>query len=306
MARTTRTASLRWPTRSSSCCRSSRPAPPTVLIGVLANHWQQGMLDPLDHALPAATVIATTVPGSPNSLARRQARGPSLGRARAQSPTRTRPWTLALATARNVAGPARRVRLALPCRPRARPASRLERAAHSLTYDGLRRRQWRCPPTPNRASRHGRRCRCASARATFIWGERTYLMGIINVTPDSFSGDGLLSGGVSAAAGVEPSVAQARQMVEEGADLIDVGGQSTRPGPCAISRSRMSWRASCRSCATIRAALPDDADQHRHDAAGVAAGSASTPARTCSTTSGAWPPKRRCCASLARADCPSS
>jgi dihydrofolate synthase/folylpolyglutamate synthase len=43
--------------------------PPTVLIGVLANHWQQGMVRPLVAALPAATVIATTVPGSTNSLA---------------------------------------------------------------------------------------------------------------------------------------------------------------------------------------------------------------------------------------------
>ena len=57
---------------------------------------------------------------------------------------------------------------------------------------------------------------------SFAWGRRTYLMGVINVSPDSFSGDGL--------AGVEAAVAQARRFVEEGADLLDVGGQSTRPG----------------------------------------------------------------------------
>ncbi|OGO49579.1 MAG: dihydropteroate synthase [Chloroflexi bacterium RBG_16_68_14] len=57
---------------------------------------------------------------------------------------------------------------------------------------------------------------------TFVWGERTYLMGVINVSPESFSGDGL--------ADVEEAVAQARRFVEEGADLLDVGGQSTRPG----------------------------------------------------------------------------
>jgi dihydropteroate synthase len=57
---------------------------------------------------------------------------------------------------------------------------------------------------------------------TFVWGERTYIMGVINVSPDSFSGDGL--GDVAAA------VAQARRFVDEGADLLDVGGQSTRPG----------------------------------------------------------------------------
>lgn len=43
-------------------------APPVVLIGVLANHWQEGMLDPLKAALPGSELIATTVPGAPNSL----------------------------------------------------------------------------------------------------------------------------------------------------------------------------------------------------------------------------------------------
>ena len=55
------------------------------------------------------------------------------------------------------------------------------------------------------------------------WGERTYVMGILNATPDSFSGDGV-GGDVGAA------LARARRMVEEGADIIDVGGESTRPG----------------------------------------------------------------------------
>src|SRR2546430_11321931 len=55
----------------------------------------------------------------------------------------------------------------------------------------------------------------------FTWGARTYLMGIVNVTPDSFSGDGVTD--------LETAVAQARQMEEDGADLIDVGGESTRP-----------------------------------------------------------------------------
>ena len=56
----------------------------------------------------------------------------------------------------------------------------------------------------------------------FVWGERTYVMGVINVSPDSFAGNGL--------GDVEVAVAQARRFVEEGADLLDVGGQSTRPG----------------------------------------------------------------------------
>jgi len=57
----------------------------------------------------------------------------------------------------------------------------------------------------------------------FDWGSRTYVMGIINVTPDSFSGDGL-------GADVEAAVAQGLRMVREGADMLDVGGESTRPG----------------------------------------------------------------------------
>ena len=55
----------------------------------------------------------------------------------------------------------------------------------------------------------------------FTWGARTYVMGIVNVTPDSFSGDGVTD--------LETAVTQARQMERDGADLIDVGGESTRP-----------------------------------------------------------------------------
>src|SRR6185295_9059099 len=58
------------------------------------------------------------------------------------------------------------------------------------------------------------------------WGRRTWVMGILNVTPDSFSGDGLLVAEDPIAAAVE----QGRTMVAEGADLLDVGGESTRPG----------------------------------------------------------------------------
>jgi len=55
------------------------------------------------------------------------------------------------------------------------------------------------------------------------WGERTYVMGILNVTPDSFSGDGVGSD-------IDAALARAIQLAEEGADIIDVGGESTRPG----------------------------------------------------------------------------
>ncbi|HEY7023397.1 MAG TPA: dihydropteroate synthase [Candidatus Limnocylindrales bacterium] len=91
---------------------------------------------------------------------------------------------------------------------------------------------------------------------TFTWGERTYLMGIVNVTPDSFSGDGLMSGGASAVASVERAIAQARAMVEEGADVIDVGGQSTRPGHGEIPLEDEVQRVEP-VVREIRAALPN-------------------------------------------------
>jgi dihydropteroate synthase len=67
---------------------------------------------------------------------------------------------------------------------------------------------------------------------TFTWGERTYVMGILNLTPDSFSGDGLLpppnppisAGNGGRAGGV------ARHFLSSGADILDIGGESTRPG----------------------------------------------------------------------------
>jgi dihydropteroate synthase len=60
-------------------------------------------------------------------------------------------------------------------------------------------------------------------------------MGIVNTTPDSFSGDGLLRDPeLSSEAAVERAVAQAVRMVEEGADILDVGGESTRPGHALI------------------------------------------------------------------------
>jgi dihydropteroate synthase len=59
-------------------------------------------------------------------------------------------------------------------------------------------------------------------KTEFHWGERTYVMGIVNVSPDSFSGDG--------ASDIETAVAQAYRFVDEGADILDIGGESTRPG----------------------------------------------------------------------------
>ncbi len=60
------------------------------------------------------------------------------------------------------------------------------------------------------------------------WGEKTYVMGILNVTPDSFSDGGKYNQ-------VDNAVTHALKMIEEGADIIDVGGESTRPGHTEIS-----------------------------------------------------------------------
>jgi len=62
----------------------------------------------------------------------------------------------------------------------------------------------------------------------FRWGERTYVMGVINVTPDSFSGDGV-------AGSPRDALERALAFEAEGADLIDVGAESTRPGHTPIS-----------------------------------------------------------------------
>ncbi len=57
---------------------------------------------------------------------------------------------------------------------------------------------------------------------TFLWGAKTYLMGILNVTPDSFSDGGQFNS-------VEAALHQAKALVANGIDMLDVGGQSTRP-----------------------------------------------------------------------------
>ncbi|HEU5132913.1 MAG TPA: dihydropteroate synthase, partial [Pyrinomonadaceae bacterium] len=59
-------------------------------------------------------------------------------------------------------------------------------------------------------------------------GERTLIMGILNVTPDSFSDGGQFLS-------IDAALTHAEQMISEGADIIDVGGESTRPGGEPVS-----------------------------------------------------------------------
>ena len=87
---------------------------------------------------------------------------------------------------------------------------------------------------------------------TFSWGTRTYVMGVINATPDSFSGDGLLAEGTDP---VAAAVRQALEMAAEGADMLDVGGESTRPGHPPVDADEERRRTEPVVHA-IRAALP--------------------------------------------------
>ena len=91
----------------------------------------------------------------------------------------------------------------------------------------------------------------------FQWGERTFVMGILNITPDSFSGDGLMAdadpaGGDSVGAAVELGL----RMAAEGADLLDVGGESTRPGHEAVADADEIARV-VPVVRALRSALPD-------------------------------------------------
>jgi dihydropteroate synthase len=65
---------------------------------------------------------------------------------------------------------------------------------------------------------------------TFLWGSRTYVMGILNVTPDSFSGDGILAKDHV----LDAAIRQAADFIADGADILDVGGESTRPGSAPV------------------------------------------------------------------------
>lgn len=106
------------------------------------------------------------------------------------------------------------------------------------------------------------------------FGKRTYVMGILNVTPDSFSGDGLLSLENTVKAALE----QSQRFIEAGADILDIGGESTRPGASAVDENeelarvlpviealRNSYPKILISIDTYKAAVADTALQHGAD-----------------------------------------
>jgi dihydropteroate synthase len=85
-------------------------------------------------------------------------------------------------------------------------------------------------------------------RASFAWGERTYLMAIVNVSPDSFSGDGREA--------TEDAVEHAVRQWNDGADVLDIGGESTRPGHVPIDEATEIARV-IPVIEGVRAALPE-------------------------------------------------
>lgn len=100
-----------------------------------------------------------------------------------------------------------------------------------------------------------------------LWGRRTYVMGILNVTPDSFSGDGLLAGEDT----VTAAVRQAEDFVRDGADIIDIGGESTRPGsePVTIEEELARLLPVLRAV-RARVRVPISVDTYRADVAAAA------------------------------------
>ena len=89
-------------------------------------------------------------------------------------------------------------------------------------------------------------------KSKFIWGSRTYLMGIINLTPDSFSGDGLADRKDPVHAALEQTI----RFKNEGADIIDLGAESSRPGAEIISSAEELERL----MPTLTAIIKEDLD----------------------------------------------
>ncbi|MFN8558120.1 MAG: dihydropteroate synthase [Dehalococcoidia bacterium] len=109
---------------------------------------------------------------------------------------------------------------------------------------------------------------CRIGPASFAWGRRTYVMGILNVTTDSFSGDGL-------ADDRDAAVALAERLVADGADIVDVGGESTRPNAAPIDSATERARVApvvARLAATLPVPISVDTSKPAVAAAALAAG----------------------------------
>ena len=83
------------------------------------------------------------------------------------------------------------------------------------------------------------------------YGKRTYIMGILNVTPDSFSDGGDFNS-------VEKALKHAKEMVAEGADMVDIGGESTRPGHTYVDSEEVDSEEEIRRVVPVIKALREE------------------------------------------------
>jgi dihydropteroate synthase len=98
----------------------------------------------------------------------------------------------------------------------------------------------------------------AGAARELVFGDKTWLMGIVNVTPDSFSGDGLASPGRSEDEIVSAALDQARRFVVAGAEILDVGAESTRPASVYGERPPVDVESEAALAVPVVAALARD------------------------------------------------
>lgn len=90
------------------------------------------------------------------------------------------------------------------------------------------------------------------------WGQHTYIMGIVNVTPDSFSGDGLLTNNVSEDMLIERAIERAQRFIKEGATILDIGGESTRPSVTTAISAEQELARVLPVIRALRTTLPAD------------------------------------------------
>ena len=243
--------------------------PLTLVTATMADKDVDGVVAAIARApaLAGATVIATTL-DLPRAMPADElaARWAAVRLGEAQPRVAPNPMAALELRPRRSGRPHRRRGLALSCRgdpgrPRGRPGPARPRRARPLApgEDTM--------TLPTAHDRHPAPTRIG--RTLFTWGARTYVMGIVNVTPDSFSGDGLLAGRSSvpgASDAIELAVATATTMVADGADILDIGGESTRPGHVEVTAEIERDRV-VPVIAAVRRALPETPDQRRHDQA---------------------------------------
>ena len=277
--------------RSTICGRTSPPGPVTLVTASMADKDVDGVIAALaaSAALADARVIATTVdlprampaaeladrwraarPGGPAPCRRRgPGRGRSTGRWRTAAGPVVVAGSLYLVGAVRASWSTTRCCATRPTRP-----------------DDPRRTR------PGRAADPGRAIEPTTiGPATFAWGARTYVMGILNVTPDSFSGDGLLAAG-------DPRGGRRRPGPPDGRRGGRPARHRRRVHPARPRRTSSEADELGRVVpvvAAVRAALPRHPDQHRHDEARRRRGRARRRRGRWSTTSGAsarttaWP-----------------